>query len=84
MAGRRSDDTLEMDIGLIPPDTLEGYEGLVLKEVRIRFSDERKLASYERTEDYSAVIEPPVVAASSEERISPTRGPLIRPVAMLG
>ena len=84
MAGRYSDDTLEIDIGPIAPDTLEGYEALVVREVRIRFSDERKLAGYERTEDYSAVTEPPAVPAVSEERISPTRGPLIRPVAMLG
>lgn len=73
-----ADETIEVGVGEISSEALPGYEALVLQDIRIRFSDERSLAVYERIEDYSALIEPPCVPKVQERRLSPTAAPVRR------
>jgi hypothetical protein len=81
---RKDDSPLIVDIGELDDPTDGGWEFLVVATVTIRFSDERKLARYERVEDYAHLSEPPGVASYSEHRLWPAPGPFLRQSLRLG
>lgn len=75
---RKIDEPISVEIGELDGPTLEGYEFLIVNRVTIRFSDDRELARYERTEEYAHLTEPPGVPTVREHRLSPNRGPFYR------
>jgi hypothetical protein len=81
---RKDDLPLTVEIGELNLPTAAGAEFLAVATVTIRFSDERKLARYERVEDYAHLSEPPGVPNVSEHRLWPAPGPFLRQPARLG
>lgn len=61
--------SLRVELGEFPPAP-EGYAGLEMDSVYIRFADHRGTAIYERHEDYSHLTQPPCVPLVTEGRIS--------------
>jgi hypothetical protein len=65
----KDDDPIVIEIGELGEPTPDGWTFLLVGRVTIRFSDERKLARYERVEDYTRLSEPPGVPTVSERRL---------------
>ena len=74
----RDGEGLSVRAGAAPTDVDSTRVGLVLDSVRIRFSDERGLATYERFEDFTRLTDAPVAPVVTETRIAPTAGPVVR------
>jgi len=80
---RHDDQPLVVEIGELDASTPSGNEFLVVATVTTRFSDERKLARYERVEQYGHLTEAPATPDVSEKRLWPSPGPFLRQPARL-
>jgi len=77
----REDDVIEVEIGQVEEEPVH-FEVLALDHVRIQFSDERKLATYQRIEDFSDVTDLMVSPKVTETKIQPRVEPVRRPPAI--